>query len=203
MWKSYLYLKNERVEVLRFIKSYGMYNICLVPVLSILMPYVIRTQFLISPEVYGIVEGVVGGGMMIVAFLVSSFSNYFSVKTIHRWNYLMALALLGMCAAVIFIQEKFLLTGIWAAFGAIIMMTLGIGNVVILSYTQRQIEKERLGKISAFSTAAATVTVPIGQIIFGWLLDWQAAVWMVLLMVLLVSLAVTQYIKYNEQKIIE
>lgn len=203
MWKSYLYLKKEKIEILRFIKSYGMYNICLVPVMSILMPYVIRTQFLISPEVYGVVEGIVGGGMMIGAFLVSSFSNYFPIKTIHRWNYLMAMALLGMCITVIFIQEKFLLTGIWSVFGAIIMMTLGIGNVVTLSYTQRQIEKECLGKISAFSTAVATVTIPIGQIIFGWLLDWQMAAWRVLLMVFLANLAVTQYIKYNERKIIE
>lgn len=55
--------------------------------------------------------------------------------------------------------------------GFIIMFCLRIGNIITLTYTQTSVPPEILGNVSALSTAVATVSVPIGQVTFGHLMQ--------------------------------
>ncbi len=201
MLSSYQYLKSECREVLGFIKSYGLYNICVVPILTILMPYVLRTLFLVSAETYGIVEGVVAAGMIIGAFLVSHFTKRFSVQGVYKWNYLMALGIMVMAVAAAVCQKSVTVTVVFTVAGMLIMMALGIGNVVTLSYTQSRVQREQLGRVSAFSTAIATMSVPVGQVIFGIVLDMHIATAWILIFMLVVNLFVNNFVKKNVTKI--
>ncbi len=167
------YLKEEKRLSWNFILSYGMFNITLVPVLTILLPYVLRSVYHISSEGYGLVEGIVAFGMITGAFLVGKYSKIFPVKTVYRWNYFMIL-FLGIMAVGSLNGNKEVIFVTWAAAGFVIMAALGIGNVVTLSYTQSVVAKNKLGTVSALSTAIATVSVPVGQYLFGRYLEiWR------------------------------
>lgn len=195
MKESFLYLKSKKKETLKIIYSYGLQNICLVPVLSIIFPYVIREKLSLSASFYGVVEGVAAGGMILAGILVIGFPWCFSVRKIYKWNYITTGSLGLMILSLIYIQQPVIIAMLWMVGGFGIMMALGIGNIVTQTYNQSVIEEKILGKTSAFSTAIATITVPIGQIIFGYLLEYLGNIPGMILGTLLVNLMVIQFIK--------
>ncbi len=200
MKDSFRYLRHKNPVSLGFIWSYGLYNICIVPVLSILMPFVIRTLLSVSAEGYGVVEGLIATGMIAGTMLITILPGRFPVSHVHRWYYLMTLAIILMIVAII----PGLYPGIvvmWTIAGFFIMMALGIGNVVTLTYTQKTVDRDYLGRISAFSTAFATATVPIGQIIFGWYMELSGNIIPLLVVVLMTNLAVTLYVRSKVYRI--
>lgn len=194
MADSYKYLRTKRPVSLKFIYSYGMYNICSVPVMTIIMPYVIRTMIGTSSNVYGIVEGIIAAGMIAGTLMISMKPERFPVNRVHRWDYLMTAAIALMISAIVFCFDNRLVV-VWTIAGFIIMMSNGIGNVVTMSYTQSNVDREQLGKISAFSTAFATITVPIGQTLFGWYMKINSNLIPLFIIVLIANLLVTLYIK--------
>lgn len=194
MKESYRYLRKSQPVSLRFILSYGLYNICLVPVLTILMPYIIRNQLGVSAQEYGFIEGLMATGMILGTSLISFYPTRFPVFKVHRWYYFKAVAVVVMIGAALSGMDNFLIM-FWAMAGFLIMMALGIGNVVTLSYTQRTVDIDYLGKTSAFSTAFATATVPVGQIIFGWYMQLSGQVIPLLLFVLITNVLVTLFVR--------
>lgn len=194
MKESFLYLKKEKRVVLQFINSYCMFNLCLVPVMTILLPYVIRTQLEVSAAAYGIVEGVIAGGMIAGAFFVAAIPRLFHVNRIYRWDFAIAGAIFAMLLSGL-IPQKTIIIVAWTLCGFLIMAALGIGNVVTLSHTQKIIDVGHLGKVSAYSTAVATVSVPIGQMLFGWYLHYIGNITIMLLLVGTLNLLVIWYLK--------
>lgn len=193
---SYRYLRSEKRIVLQFIESYCMNNIGLVPVMTILMPYVLRNQLHVTASAYGIVEGIIAAGMIVGAFLVGAFPQRFAVNRVYLWNILMAGAVLLMSGAYITQPGMpLILSGMWTVCGFFIMLALGVGNVVTLSYTQTIIESSHLGRVSAFSTAVATISVPVGQLLFGWYLKMNLSIALLLIIVTVLNVAVGGFLK--------
>ena len=85
---------------------------------------------------------------------------------------------------------------IFAVGGMIIMFCLGVGNIVTLTYIQEKIPSHMLGKVSALSTAVATATVPIGQILLGNVLEWSH-VSVVLLVSAVLNGLVSLFVRWN------
>ena len=52
-----------------------------------------------------------------------------------------------------------------------IMMSLSLSNVLTLTFMQKEVPGEMLGRVSAFSTAIATISVAPGQLLYGQILD--------------------------------
>ncbi len=194
MKDSFVYLRKGKSVSLSFILSYGLYNICLVPVLTILMPFVLRNLLGVSPQGYGVIEGIVAVGMIVGTSLISLFPTKFPVSQVHRWYYLMTAAIALMIGGAS-LGPHYWVVVLWTLAGFLIMMALGIGNVVTLSHTQHIMEKEYLGKVSAFSTAFATATIPVGQMLFGWYMELSGALIPLLVFVLVSNLAVTLFMR--------
>lgn len=77
------------------------------------------------------------------------------------------------------------------------MFCLGIGNIITLTYIQTSIPSEILGSVSALSTAVATVSVPVGQVIFGYLIESNINIGTILIFSSIISLLVCNYVKWN------
>lgn len=43
------------------------------------------------------------------------------------------------------------------------MLSLALSNIISLNYIQQEVRGDMLGKVSAFSTAVATVSVPLDK----------------------------------------
>ena len=196
MAKTAVIVKKQYMVVFGIILSYALYNICIVPINTIVLPYVMNLLFQVPSEVYGTVEGVIVLGSLFSGILLAVATKWFPFQKVYLWNYPMSVALFGMTGAVLFFSKSMIGVIIFAVGGMIIMFCLGVGNIVTLTYIQEKIPSHMLGKVSALSTAVATATVPIGQILLGNVLEWSH-VSIVLLVSAVLNGMVSLFVRWN------
>ncbi|MDO5294786.1 MAG: MFS transporter [bacterium] len=206
--ESYEYLKNENRVIFRMCITSGLYNLFLVPLLTVGAPYIIKVHLNQSSEFYGLAEGAIAFGMIIGAVVVGRMPARFHIKRIHRVLYFASVCMAMMAAALAFAADTN--TGHLIAFSCFtffamgIMVTIGMANVVSATFIQQSTPNNMLGKISAFGAAFATICVPLGQMIFGALLDVMINhVWLMVLVSGIATLFVTLLVRYNVSQIEE
>lgn len=80
------------------------------------------------------------------------------------------------------------------------VLSLGLFNVISLTYMQQAVPGSMIGKTSAFSTAAATATIPPGQFLFGQILESGISVPVLFLFVSAASLGTAYFVKQAIKK---
>ena len=198
MKKSYLYLKEKKNVVLGIIFSYALTNIFVVPILSIVSPYFIKITLNMSSARYGIVEAIFVLGMTMGGLLVVIKPKLFKIKEIHKTMYPMILGIIIMVVSTaLTIHNTSIIVGLYAIGGFGIMLSLALSNIITLTYVQNEVKQDRLGKISAFSTAIATASVAPGQIIYGQLINMNWALYLILILTLALSIGVVKFVRWN------
>jgi MFS family permease len=185
------YLKGSCPVVLSIIMMYGLYNILVAPILSVYAPFYIRIDLGLSTEIYGIIEGVAMGGMILSGILLSLLPRHFRMDNMRGVLLPISAALLGIAISQWISIGSFGRGAVFALCCAAMLFSLGASNVVTLSYTQRVIPQDMLGRVSALSTAVSTVTIAAGQLIFGLVLDVPVASWWLILGVAAGTLFIT------------
>lgn len=209
MWEireSVSYLKNENKHVLRLVEASGLYNLFLVPVFSVCAPYIIKVMLSMSSQVYGVSEGIMAMGMIIGGMFISTRPDFLGIKKIYYVSFTMSGAMWGMALALLLPAGSVLgRYGILAAITlgiAAIMFALGVANVIQMTFIQRSTKSHMLGKVMAFSTAIATICVPLGQILYGYLVEHSAGkmAWIVFASGIC-TLFVTLFVRWNVRQI--
>ena len=195
MNKTFKYLLKEKKVILSIILSYALCNIFLVPVLSIVAPYFINVYLGLSSEIYGIVEAVCVLGMILGGFLISVRPKMFSMKKVHYTYFPMLLGVILMTFLPSINTHRLSLAGIFALGGLGIMLSLAISNVLTLTFIQKEIPENSLGKVSAFSTAVATISVAPGQLLYGQVIETGMSLSLVFLLTAIANIALIIFIK--------
>lgn len=197
MKESFIYLKNEKKIVLGIIASYALCNIFLVPILSIVAPYFINVFLGLSSEIFGIVEAICVLGMILGGFWISVKPNMFSMKNVHYTYFPMIAGVIVMSTLGFIKLNNYVLAGIFALGGLAIMLSLSLSNVLTLTFIQKQVPGEMLGRVSAFSTAIATISVAPGQLLFGQVIDMGIPIGIILLVSAIFNIGLMLFIKWN------
>lgn len=206
MRESVTYLKHENKHVLRLVEASGLYNLFLVPVFSVCAPYIIKVMLSMSSQVYGISEGIMAMGMILGGMFISTRPDFLGIRKIYYVSVTMSGAMWVMALALLLpagnLSGRF---GILAAVTlgiAAIMFALGVANVIQMTFIQRSTKPHMLGKVMAFSTAIATICVPLGQILYGYLVEHFADKMAWIVFVSGVStLLVTLFVRWNVRQI--
>lgn len=202
MSKSFIYLKEKKKVVLGTILSYALTNIFVVPILSVVSPYFIKVKLDTPSSIYGFVEAIFVSGMIIGGMLITFRPKLFKMKKIHKTMYPMVIAIIIMAISTYLKTEnKFTILGLYSLGGFGIMLSLALSNIISLTYIQQEIREEMLGKVSAFSTAVATVSVAPGQLIYGQLIDVNLSLFSILILSFIFSIGVVSFIKWNVREI--
>ncbi|MFW2491834.1 MFS transporter [Clostridium chromiireducens] len=202
MKKSFLYLKEKKKIVLGIILSYALNNIFIVPILSVVTPYFINIKMNMPSSIYGFIEAIFVLGMIIGGFLVTFKPKLFSMKKMHKTMYPMVIAILIMgIATYLNMENKFIALGLYALGGLGIMFSLALSNIISLTYIQEEVREDMLGKVSAFSTAIATISITPGQLIYGQLIDYNFSLFNILILTTIFSLGVVTFVKWNVRRI--
>jgi MFS family permease len=201
MKNSFLYLKREKKIILGIIASYGLSNIFVVPILSIVAPYFVKIFLKMSASVYGLVEGISILGMILGGLLITMYPKKFSMKKLHHTLYPMVFCVILMVIAGTGYGNKWALVALFSLGGLGIMMSIGLSNVISLTYIQKEIPQEMLGRVSAFSVAVATASVAPGQLIFGHLIDSSISLSVILFGTAIVTYLVTRFVKWNVRQL--
>jgi MFS family permease len=198
MKKSYVYLKEKKKIVLGIIFSYGLTNIFVVPILSVVSPYFIKVKLNMSATIFGFVEAIFVLGMIVGGLLITLKPKSFKIKEIHKTMYPMLIAIIVMgLSTYLMVENKFIIIGLYSIGGLGIMLSLALSNVLSLTYIQQEVKEDMLGKVSAFSTAIATVSVAPGQLIYGQLLDSSLALNYIMILTFIFSIGVVGFIRWN------
>lgn len=198
MKKSFIYLREKRKLVLGIIASYALTNIFVVPILSIVSPYFIKVELNMSSAIYGIVEGVFVLGMIVGGALITFKPKYFKLKSIDKTMYPMVIAIITMGIAT-YLTKGYQLLGLalYAIGGFGIMLSLALSNIISMTYIQKAVKEDMLGKVSAFSTAVATASIAPGQLVYGQLIDFNISLFIILIASFGLSIGVTAFVKWN------
>lgn len=201
MKESFAYLKDEKKIVLGIIASYALCNIFLVPILSIVAPYFINVFLGLSSEIFGIVEAICVLGMILGGFWISVKPNMFSMKKVHYTYFPMIAGVIVMSILGFIKLNNYALAGIFALGGLAIMLSLSLSNVLTLTFIQKQVPGEMLGRVSAFSTAVATISVAPGQLLFGQVIDMGIPIGIILLVSAMFNIGLMLFIKWNVREL--
>ncbi|VYU48840.1 MFS transporter [Clostridium tertium] len=201
MKNSFIYLKKEKKIVLGIIASYAMCNIFLVPILSIVAPYFINVFLGLPSEVYGIVEGICVLGMILGGLWISVKPKMFSMKKAHYTYFPMLFGVVLMSSLGVLKVGNYALAGVFAVGGLAIMLSLSLSNVLTLTYIQKEVPQDMLGRVSAFSTAVATISVAPGQLLYGQVIDAGVTIGTILFVTAIINVGLIMFIKWNVRKL--
>lgn len=203
MKESFMYLKREKRVILGIIASYAICNIFLVPVLSIIAPYFINIKLGLSSQVYGIVEGICVLGMILGGLWISVKPKLFKIQKVQHTFVPMIVGLIIMTIIGFMQLNAYVSVGLFALGGFAMMLSTALSNVLTLTFIQKEIPMEMLGRVSAFSTCIATISVAPGQILFGQLIDVGIPMGVILLVTVISSIGLYAFIKWNVRSVKE
>ena len=208
MKESYHYLRHENLIVCRMLLFSGFYNLFLVPVFSVATPYLIKVTFALSSEVYGWAEGMIALGMIVGGFIITYRPNHFHIKRVYQLLYLTSVSMMLMGGVVYLFHFGFIDAAtsvvLFTVCGMIIMGVLGIASVLSAAYLYQAVDGAILGKILAFGSAFATLCIPLGQILFGGLLEvLSQKLYLLILMAAFFVFLVTLLVRWNVRLIKE
>lgn len=206
MKESYHYLRFKNPIVFRMLLFSGFYNLFLVPVFSVAAPYLIKVTFKMSSEIYGVAEGIIALGMIIGGFIITYKPDQFHIKRVHRLLYFTSISMLMMGIGVYLFQaglsSSWVSVFIFTVFGMVIMVILGIANVLSAAYLYQAVDGSMLGKILAFGSAFAILCIPMGQILFGGLIElFETNIYWLIYIAAIFVLGVTLLVRWNVLKI--
>jgi len=150
------------------------------PIYSIGIASVLKLTFHVSNQTFGIVQGIVGSGMVIGALLTPKISKWVSVEKMHVYFYVVSLAILGMgCSTVVFnhtsASMRQLAIFLFAGMGFFYLFLIAIINISFFTVVQIKIPLSMMGKIMALIMAICSAFTPIGQILYGFCFDKYAS----------------------------
>ena len=91
---------------------------------------------------------------------------------------------------------------LFTLFGMGIMVSIGAANVVSMTFTQTVTPTEMLGKVMAFGSAFATVCIPIGQVLFGTMLDYMKDhIFLLVILASIFTTVVTLLVRWNVKQV--
>ena len=201
MGHSFVYLKKEKKIILGIIASYALCNIFLVPILSIVAPYFINILLELPSQVYGVVEGICVLGMILGGFWISIKPKMFSMKKVH-YTYIPMIVGVTLMATLGFIRlNNYVLAGLFGVSGMAIMLSLSLSNVLTLTFIQKEVPSDMLGRVSVFSTAVATISVAPGQLLFGQVIDMGIHIGVILIITAIVNVGLILFVKWNVREL--
>lgn len=198
MKKSFIYLKKKKKVVLGIIFSYALSNVFIVPILSVVTPYFINIKMNMPSSIYGFIEAIFVLGMITGGLIITFKPKLFSMKKLHMTMYPMVIAIIIIgISTYLNTENKLVILGLYSIGGFGIMLSLALSNIISLTYIQEEIGEEMLGKVSAFSTAIATVSITPGQLIYGQLLEFNFSLFNILILTTIFSIGVVMFIKWT------
>ena len=201
MKENFIYLKREKKVVLGIIASYAICNIFLVPILSIVAPYFINVKLGLPSQIYGIVEGICVLGMILGGMLISVKPKLFTIKKVYQTYFPMIGGVLLLSAVGFMKQNAYMLAFLFGIGGMAIMFSIALSNVLTLTFIQKEVPAEMLGRVSAFSTAIATISVAPGQLLYGQVIDMGIPMGIILLATAVANLGLILFIKWNVRNV--
>ncbi len=172
--------RSDLLEASRFLSRSGLLpllgvvagmNLFLSSLYIVGLPFFVKVTLGLSSQLYSLVEAAIGLGTILGAILAGALGNRLSFSRSWRYLLLAALSPAAMIPAVASASAP-LASWLVLLLAALSGMTCaGIFSILAQTYFQTVTPIPLLGKVGSFVTAAASCAMPLGQGLYGLLLD--------------------------------
>lgn len=151
-------------------------NIFITPFFLVGIPYIIKILMGMDDKYFGFTQGAISLSMIFSAVAIGLISSRLRINNLYLWFVVTGVLFIPMAVSIypaILNQEGkgFIQYVVFSLCTMMIMFVITIINIFIMTMLQQQTPNILLGKVVAILTAVSTCAVPIGQIIFGSLID--------------------------------
>lgn len=168
------YILKENRFILKIMILAALLNMFLSAFIMVAIPYIIKITLSCSNQVFGFVQGAISFSAILGAISMGFASKKIKIENIYIL--LLGCGVLFIPIAIsispILINLNFIFSLSIIIFSAsLIMMLCSILSIFLLSVIQKQTPNEIMGKVMSILFAASTCAIPLGQVVYGKLLD--------------------------------
>lgn len=145
------------------------FNLFFTSMIVIGVPTIIKITLLLSNELYGLTQGLMGIGALIGGLLVSVLSSKLKIQNAY-------LILLGAILAIIpigvvlLLQLPPMISYVIITIACVACMAIAtMLGITMITFIQRETPKHMIGKVMAYAITIITCARPIGQTLYGFL----------------------------------
>lgn len=176
MKDSLKYVIHEKPFLMQLILIFAALNLFVEPIFSIGVPYIIKIVLNAGNQLYGATESVICFGGLLGALLIGITVKKVSVNKLYQVFYLSGATFIFMSVSIF---TPFLKGSaphlpaycLFTFFAFCSMYTISTINIISITFLQKQISNEIMGKVLALVTAICMCCMPVGQILYGWLIE--------------------------------
>lgn len=168
------YIVKEKPYILKVMFLAAGLNVFLVPLFLVGLPYMIKIAMGGSDVLFGIAQGLISFSSILGAILIGFIGKKLQLNKLYLWIILAAIFLVPMAMSV---STAFLNIGFWLPFtlftacAVLIFLVTTIVSIFLISTIQRETPNQLLGKVMAILFAASACATPLGQLLYGILID--------------------------------
>lgn len=175
MKSSLIFIGREKKEIGKLTFCCAAVNLFLSALMIVSLP-VIVTQVLVFPrnnasEMYGFLEALMAGGGLLGGLGAGLLSKRLNVRSTWKLLFCCGMLLLPMGAALYKGLPVYLAYLILAVPGILIMAMASLYTIQVMSYIQITTPPGLIGKVISWIIALSTCAQPLGQIMYGFLLE--------------------------------
>ena len=198
------YITKEKKALGKWTICCSAINLVLSALIVIGLPVVVTQTLNFSSEeaskLYGFLEGCLAIGGLLGGMIAGIFNKKMSLNKTWRFIVVAGLLLLPMSLVLFLEAPAYLSYAVFTLAGMTIMAFASIYTIQIMSYVQITVPEEIVGKVIAWILAIATCAHPIGQFLYGMLLEYLANIMYV---IFLIAAVLTMLIGWYSKKISE
>lgn len=168
------YMVQQKPVILKIVFLAAGLNLFLSSFLIVGAPYVLRITMNSTDTMYTIGMTIAEVATIAGALSVGFFSKKMKLQTLYQWLFIISTMLIPMSVAVtngmlgLGYLPSFIL---FFLFAFLIMMLATVISVYVIAQVQRETPNDLLGKIMAIIMAVSQCAAPLGQLLYGFLLQ--------------------------------
>ncbi len=189
------YVTKTKPQISKIMILAALLNLFLVPFFIVGLPFILRVTMSAGDSMFGLGLGIIELSSLLGALSTGLVAKKMKISTLHRWLALIAVLFIPMSGSLLptVLDRGFYPAFIWLyAFIVPIVLITTMLTVFVITSIQKETPNIVLGKVMAIITAVAQCAAPIGQILYGTLVEaFKTAVYIPALSVSLVLFIIT------------
>lgn len=153
---------------------------------SIGLPHIIKRELLFTDTEFGIFSSVLTAASLLAGVIAIKLKDKIRPKTIIRTSIISQPAIMGLFGLIVLpvitslahFRYGIYIAMILSSFALITLISLS--NIAINTRFQKEVPNEMLGRVSTVSSSISMATIPLGQALFGLLLDHYFAAYVLI-----------------------
>ena len=171
MKESFRYVAREQKVLLRSALIFAVVVFFFQAIISIAAPYIMRITLAMGEEQIGLVHATFGASMLAASILAGKFKNFMEIRHLAFYIIFVGLTVVPVAFATIVNPESFFAPALLAIGIVAALFIFTLTNILVITFVQKNVKNEMMGKVIAMLTAIANFATPAGQITLGMLIE--------------------------------